>query len=108
MITGYNIWLIIAGLGVGTFLIRFSFLGLIGSRDLPPWVLRHLRYTVVAVLPGLIAPLILWPDATGSDVDSARLAAAAVALTIAVTTKSVVGSVFGGMATLYLIQFLLG
>ena len=44
-----NIWFIIIALGIGTFLIRFSFLGLIGARDLPEWILRHLRYTPVGI-----------------------------------------------------------
>jgi hypothetical protein len=52
-----QIWIIIALLGVGTFLIRFSFLGLIGKRELPEWLLRHLRYTAVAILPAMVAPL---------------------------------------------------
>ena len=39
-----QIWIIIIALGIGTYLIRFSFLGLIGDRDLPDWALRHLRY----------------------------------------------------------------
>jgi branched-subunit amino acid transport protein len=47
------VWGVILALGVGTFLIRFSFLGLIGRKPLPEWVLRHLRYTAVAVLPAL-------------------------------------------------------
>ena len=69
-----QIWTIIVLLGVGTFLIRFSFLGLIGSRKLPEWALRHLRYTPVAVLPGLVAPLVLFPAATDGNPDPARLA----------------------------------
>ncbi|HID66820.1 MAG TPA: AzlD domain-containing protein, partial [Roseibacterium sp.] len=43
-----QIWLIIIVLGLATFAIRFSFLGLIGDRKLPDWMLRHLRYTPVA------------------------------------------------------------
>ncbi|MEM6277414.1 MAG: AzlD domain-containing protein, partial [Pseudomonadota bacterium] len=46
----WEIWVVILGLGLGSFAMRFSFLGLIGDRNLPPWVLRHLRYTAVAVL----------------------------------------------------------
>ena len=57
-----QIWTIIAMMGVGTYLIRFSFLGLVGNRKLPEWALRHLRYTPVAVLPGLVAPLVLMPN----------------------------------------------
>ncbi|MCP5073035.1 MAG: AzlD domain-containing protein [Rhodobacteraceae bacterium] len=103
-----TIWLIIAGLAIGTFLIRYSFIGIIGDRQLPDWVLDHLRYTAVAVLPGLIAPLILWPAATGGVPDASRLAAAAVAFAVGMWRKSVVGAVAGGMVILYLVQYLAG
>ena len=58
-------WAVIWGLGIGTFLIRFSFLGMIGDRALPDWAMKLLRYVPVAVLPGLVAPLVVWPAATG-------------------------------------------
>lgn len=103
-----EIWFIIAVLGIGTFLIRFSFIGLVGDRDLPPWILRHLRYTSVAILPGLVAPLVLWPNATGGDVDPARLAAAAVTLVIGYMYKAVVRAMVGGAVTLFCLQYLLG
>jgi branched-subunit amino acid transport protein len=76
--SGTEIWLVILALGIGTYLIRLSFLGLVGSRQLPQWALRALRYTPVAVLPALVAPLIVWPTATRGELDPARLAAAAV------------------------------
>ena len=97
----YNIWAIIVVLGLGSWGLRFSFLGLLGNRDLPPWILRHLRYTAVAVMPALIAPLILWPDATGGQPDPARLAAAAVTLGVGVTTRNVTLSIIAGLATLF-------
>lgn len=101
------VWTVIGGLAIGTFLIRYSFIGLIGNRELPEWVLRHLRYTAVAVLPGLIAPLIVWPAATGGQADASRMAAALVAFAIGMWRKSIIGAVFGGMATLYLLQYVL-
>ena len=52
-------------LGLGTYLIRFSFIGLVGDRQLPPSAMRMLRYVPVAVMPGLVAPLVVWPQATG-------------------------------------------
>ena len=103
-----EVWGIIFALGLGTFLIRFSFLGLLGGRDLPPWLLRHLRYTAVGVMPALIAPLILWPQATGGSPDPARMGAAATALAVGVLTKNVILSIVAGMATLYGLMFLLG
>ena len=103
-----DIWLTIIALGIGTFLIRFSFLGLLGGKDLPDWLTRHLRYVPVAVLPGLVAPLVVWPAATGGEADLARSLAALTALAIGALTRSVLGAIFGGMAVLYGVQFLLG
>lgn len=100
-----TIWITIIALGIGTFLIRFSFLGLLGGRDLPDWLTRHLRYVPVAVLPGLIAPLVLWPEATGGSADLARSLAALSALAIGALTRSVLGAIFGGMAVLYAVQY---
>ncbi len=103
-----EIWLIILLVGVGTFLIRFSFIGIIGSRKMPDWVLRHLRYTPVAVLPGLVAPMVIWPDATGGAVDPARLTAAIATFAIGYVTRSFLWSFAGGIATLYGMLWLLG
>ena len=100
-----SIWITIIALGIGTFLIRFSFLGLLGGKDLPVWLTRHLRYVPVAMLPGLVAPLVVWPAATGADADLARSLAALTALAIGGITRSVLGAIFGGMAVLYTVQY---
>jgi len=100
-------WIVIVAIGIGSFLIRFSFVGLIGDRKLPDWVLRHLRYTPVAVIPGMVAPLVLWPPATGGEPDLARLLAAGAALTIGYVTKNVLASIFAGVGTLYLALYTL-
>ena len=46
-----QLWTIIISMAVGSFALRFLFIGLVGSRIMPEWVLRHLRYTAVAILP---------------------------------------------------------
>ena len=101
-----EIWAIIAVLGVGTFLIRFSFLGLVGGRRMPDWLLRHLRYTPMAVLPGLVAPLVAWPDATGGDTDPARLAAALATLAVAFWRKNFLWGAFAGATTLGVLNWM--
>ena len=103
-----QIWTVILGLALGTYLIRFSFLGLIGNRRLPEWVLRHLRYTAVAVLPGLVAPLVLWPAANGGTPEPARLAAAAVTLGVGIIGRNVLAAIVAGAVTLYGGLWLLG
>ena len=99
---GYNIWAIIVLLGIGTYVIRLSFLGLIGDRKMPGWVLRHLRYTPMAVIPGLVAPLVIWPEATGGETDPARLLAAFAALAAGYLSKNTLLAILAGLAVLYL------
>ncbi len=103
-----EIWGIIAALAVGTFVIRFSFLGLIGDRPMPSIVLRLLRYTPVAVLPGLVAPLVLWPAATGGQPDAVRLIAAVVALAVGLWTRQVIWAILAGFGALYMGLFVAG
>jgi branched-subunit amino acid transport protein len=96
-----TIWIVILVLGAGTYLIRLSFLGAIGSRELPAWATRLLRYVPVAVLPALVAPLVVWPAATGGAPDGPRLTAALVALGIGAWRRNVLAAVLGGMGALY-------
>ncbi|WP_226782012.1 AzlD domain-containing protein [Oceaniglobus trochenteri] len=106
--TTLEIWTIILLLGVGTYLIRFSFLGLIGNRPMPPIVLKLLRYTPVAVLPGMVAPLVLWPAATGGEPDLARGVAALVAFGVGLATRNTIWAMLGGAVALYTLLFTLG
>lgn len=108
MISSQTIWTVIAVLGIGTFVIRFSFLGLIGGRKMPEWVLRHLRYTAVGVLPGLVAPLVIWPQATGGEPDAARMLAALATLAVGLWSRSVLGAMVAGAAVLYTVLALTG
>ena len=102
-----EIWVIIAVLGVGTYLIRWSFLGALGDRDLPNWMLRMLRYTPVAVLPALVAPLVVWPAATGGNADPARMAAAAATVAVGVLTRNLMLAILAGGITLAGLLYLL-
>lgn len=106
MISKLELWTVIIGLGIGSFAIRFAFLGVVGDRQLPPWILRHLRYTAVSILPALVAPLVLWPNATGGAPDIPRIAAASVALATGYLTKNVAAAILGGAGTLYALLYL--
>lgn len=102
-----TLWLVILGLGLGSYLLRFGFIGLVGGRNIPEWVLRHLRYTAVSILPALVAPLVVWPAATDGALDPARLAAVASTLVIGLWTRNVFAAIFAGAATLYGLMYLL-
>lgn len=103
-----DLWTVILGLGLGTFLLRFSFLGMIGNRVLPFWALRLLRYTPMAVIPGLVAPAVMWPAATQGETDPARLLAVMATVGVAVRFRSVLGAMIAGGVTFYAALFYLG
>jgi branched-subunit amino acid transport protein len=106
--SAFQIWLIIVVLGIGTFLLRWSFLGALGNRELPEGVLRMLRYTPVAVLPALVAPLVVWPAATNGETDPARIAAATATVAVGVLTKNVLLAIMAGGITLFGLLYVLG
>jgi branched-subunit amino acid transport protein len=108
MIDKTTLWIVIVLLGIGTFGLRFVFTGLVGDREMPSWLLRHLRYTVVAVLPALVAPMVVWPSATGGELDAPRLAAAITAAGLGYATKNVLVAMLSGAVVLYLGLFLVG
>ncbi|MGP6087220.1 AzlD domain-containing protein [Antarctobacter jejuensis] len=95
-----DLWIVIIVLGLGSFGLRFVFLGLVGDRAMPDWLLRHLRYTAVAVMPALVAPLVVWPSATNGETDPLRLIAAAAALTVGYVWKSLYGAMGAGAAVM--------
>ena len=107
MLSAWTVWIVIVCLGLGTYLIRFSFLVLIGGRELPEWFLRHLRYVAVAVMPALITPLVIWPEATQGEPEPDRLIAALAAFVIGIKFNSVIGAILAGMISLYGVQYLL-
>ncbi|MEY4758399.1 MAG: hypothetical protein RJA34_3297 [Pseudomonadota bacterium] len=103
-------WLIVLGLAAGTFLIRYSFIGLFANRDMPAWLSHALKLMVpaifaamvcggVAVLGGQVVGLAYWP----------RYASVAAALLVAVSTKGkVLPTVVTGMAALHGLPWLWG
>jgi branched-subunit amino acid transport protein len=105
MIPDAQFWTLTVLLGIGTFLIRFSFLGFLGGRQLPDWLLLHLRYVGVAVFPALVTPMLLWPAATGGTTDWVRVAGGVAALAAGMRT-SVIGAILAGMGTFYTLRIL--
>ncbi|MBU2891472.1 AzlD domain-containing protein [Celeribacter halophilus] len=100
-----EIWIVILGMAAGTFLIRFSFLGLVGDRPLPAWLLRLLRYTPVAVLPAVVAPMLLGAKA---EADPLRLFCAAVTIIVGVWTKNVLWAILTGLGLFFGLGAFLG
>ncbi len=95
-------WIAAPLLAIGTFLLRFMFLGYFNARRPSAEWARALKYTPAAILPALAAPQIVF-DATGAlQSDPARIMAASAAILIGVATRDVLWSVLGGMSALWL------
>ena len=105
MIEDSTFWIVTILLGLGTFLIRFSFLGILGGRELPDWVLLHLKYVGAAMFPALVMPLALWPQATGGEPDPIRMIAALAAFLVGLRF-GVISTIITGMGVLYALQYL--
>jgi branched-subunit amino acid transport protein len=108
MIDRIDFWIVTVGLGLGTYAIRFSFLGMLGNRPLPGWMVRCLRYTAVAILPALVAPAVLWPAATEGQPDPARFLAATATILAGFLTRSMMAAIAAGGASLFAGLWLFG
>jgi branched-subunit amino acid transport protein len=100
------VWSVIAGLALATYLIRFSFIGLLGGRGPSPFAARLLRYVPTAILPAIIAPMVVLDRQAGGLTAPHAWAAAAVALAIGATTRHMLGTIVGGMAAFHALRAL--
>ncbi|MDT8345696.1 MAG: AzlD domain-containing protein [Thermohalobaculum sp.] len=92
-----TIWTVITGLALATYLIRFSFIGLLAGRRLPPVVTEALGYVPVTVLPAIIAPMVLLSDGQIAA-DPQRVLAAVAALATGIATRRLLPGIIAGMA----------
>ncbi len=96
-------WGVVLALGLGTFLIRYSFIGLFANRDMPAWLSHGLKLVVPAIFAAIVASGVgisagqfggwaLWP----------KYGAAAMALAVALRCKgNILMTVITGMAALH-------
>jgi len=98
---GSRVWLAIVVAGVGTFLLRASFLFLFERvGGVPPRLERALRYVPAAVLAALVIPALAAPDGVPALVGNDRLLAGALAALVAWRTESVLATIVVGMVAL--------
>jgi branched-subunit amino acid transport protein len=99
------LWLAIVGAGTVTFALRFSFIALLGRIEMPLLLGRALRYVPAAVLTAVVIPLLFYENGSLEvSLGNERLLAGLVAALIAWRTKSVLFTLGGGMATLWILQ----
>ena len=101
-----TIWLVIVLAGVGTYLIRPSFIGAWGRFEtIPPIVTRALSLVPAAVMAALVLPGLFYAEGD-FDVWNARLLAGIVAAVVAIRFRNVLATLAAGMTTLWILQAL--
>lgn len=101
-----TIWTVIVLLGVITYLIRFSFLGLLAGRQLPHWAAEALSFVPVAVLPALIAPMVVFAPGTRELAEPHRPLAALLALGVGMATRNLLAAIAAGMGGFWALRAL--
>ncbi len=100
-----TIWLIMVGLAMGTFLIRISFIMLLGKREVHPLFAKSLRFIPASILSALVVPQILVRgNALQISVTNPQILAGIVAGLVAWRTKNVPFTIVSGMAVLWILQ----
>ena len=94
------VWTVIIGLGLITYVIRFSFLGLLAGRKVPLAVRRALGFVPITVLPAMVMPMVAYaPD--GDWAEPHRPLAALAAVVLGAVTRNLVLSILGGIVAFW-------
>jgi len=102
-----NIWLTMLLAGLVTFIIRLSFIQIIGHRSIPPLLQRALRLVPPAVLTAIIFPeVFLSSGHLDLSFGNARLLAGLLATLVAWRTRNAVLTIVVGMLSVWLFTWL--
>ena len=91
--------LLVFGMTLVTFLIRYPMLAIVGQIELPTVLVRALRFVPVAVLTAIIVPAMLMPQgAIDLNLNNAYLYVGIISGLIAWRTKNLLLTIILGMA----------
>ena len=102
--------LMIGGMALVTFLIRYPVLALVGKIDLPKRVFDALRYVAPSVLAAIVIPEILLSKQTSGliaqPVEAIPLAATIIAAVVMWRSKNLLATIIVGIAVFLVMRFL--
>lgn len=102
---GTALWLVVLGMGLIAFALRYYPIVLLERFKLPPGLHQALRYVPAATLAGLVLPALLTHEGHWAVSPlNPRLIAGLVALFLAWRFKNVLLTLLGGMGVLWALQ----
>lgn len=100
-------WLIVVLVGLGTYLTRLSFIGILGAKEIPTYIERPLRLVAPAAIAAIAIPELVAPaDVVDISFDNLRLLAGLIAIVVAWRTRSIGWTIASGMTSLWLLDWL--
>ncbi len=93
-------------IGIGTYLIRLSFVAAVGRKTVPEWAMVPLQFVAPAVLAALVAPAVLLQNGRFDLAPSTnpRALAALIAILVAWKTKNTALVIIVGMSIVWFLQ----
>jgi branched-subunit amino acid transport protein len=102
-----NLWVILILGGLGTYLMRLSFILIFQHIDIPPYMERIMRLVPPAAFSAILLPELLVRDGEVLfSLSNLRLIAGLLAIIIALKTRNVLITIASGMVILWALQFL--
>ncbi|MGF1763184.1 AzlD domain-containing protein [Aliivibrio kagoshimensis] len=103
-----NEWLLIGGMFLATFSIRFVMFALAGKFKFPMWMERSLRFVPPTVLTAIIVPMVVMPQGeVDVSVTNPYLLSAIAAFLIALLTKNLLKTISLGMIFFFVLKWIL-
>jgi branched-subunit amino acid transport protein len=104
-----DIWLLIVGMALITFAMRFSLFAFPELR-FPPLVRQGLHFVPTAVLSAIVLPGMLIPDGQqwAFNLHNAYLLAGLATIAIAALTRHLLATIGGGLLVFFILRGLLG
>ena len=101
-----NYWISVLGVSVGTFIIRYAFLGSLVKSELPPFIKKSLTYVPVSIMAALVGVGFFTKD--GSIVfDSITLISLAAAALLALKWRNDLVIISAGLGSYWLALYFL-
>lgn len=98
--------LMIGGMALVTFLIRYPVLALVGKIDMPKRILDALRYVAPSVLAAIVIPVVLLPNnkPIQHPPDAIPLAATLLAAVVMWRSKNLLATVIAGIVAFLILR----
>jgi branched chain amino acid efflux pump len=101
--------LLIGGMALVTFLVRYPVLALVGKIEMPKRVFDALRYVAPSVLAAIVVPMVLLPNdqPIQRPLDAVPLVATLLAAVVMWRSKNLLSTVIVGIAAFVILRFAL-